>query len=211
MPMPISRNGRGGRRLAPGIDICTDNNSLCCPCINSASNPPAASPRVIGDTSFVRTANRPGAHARIARRLSLPRNLPSADTHRIVFKLMTQPIIIVLLSAFFLFASSIKIFAWQKFIFETQLGMFIKYGLNRQIMRFVGLLELSGAIAIWFQASWLGALGALAILGTSIGAIGCHLIWDTWKDGLPALITTALSGIIVWSGLHHILGLLGIS
>lgn len=124
---------------------------------------------------------------------------------------MTQTIIIALLSAFFLFASSIKILGWQKFIFETQLEMFIKYGLNRQIMRLVGTVELFGAIAIWFQTSWLGPFGALAILGSSIGAIGCHLIWDTWKDGIPAMITTVLSGIIAWSGLHHILGLLGIS
>ena len=60
---------------------------------------------------------------------------------------MTQSIIIALLSAFFLFASSIKIFGWQKFIFETQLGMFIKYGLNRQIMALVGGVELFGAVA----------------------------------------------------------------
>ena len=33
-------------------------------------------------------------------------------------------IAIGLLSAFFLFASSIKIFGWQKKIFEIQLGMF---------------------------------------------------------------------------------------
>jgi len=38
-----------------------------------------------------------------------------------------------LLSAFFLFASSIKILGWQQFIFKTQLAMFIKYGLNRQV------------------------------------------------------------------------------
>jgi hypothetical protein len=124
---------------------------------------------------------------------------------------MTQTIIIGLLSAFFLFASSIKILGWQKFIFETQLGMFVKYGLNRQIMAFVGVVELFGAIAIWIQASWLGLLGALALLGTSIGAIGCHLIWDTWKDGIPAMITAILSGVIVWSRIPFLLSLLGAS
>lgn len=124
---------------------------------------------------------------------------------------MTQTIIIALLSAFFLFASSIKIFGWQKFIFETQLEMFIKYGLNRQIMRLVGTVELFGAIAIWFQTSWLRPLSAFAILGTSIETIGCHVNWDTWKDGIPAMIKAVWSGIITWSGLHHILGFLGIS
>ena len=114
-----------------------------------------------------------------------------------------------LLSAFFLFASSIKILGWQKFIFETQLAMFIKYGLNRQIMMLVGFAELFGAIAIWFQGSWVGTLGALALLGTSVGAIGCHLIWDTWKEGVPAMITGTLSAIVAWSGKGALLAFLG--
>lgn len=113
-------------------------------------------------------------------------------------------VIIALLSAFFIFASSIKIFAWQKKIFEIQLGMFEKYGFNRKIMMLVGFVEMSGAIAIWFQSSILGPLGALALLGTSVGAIGCHLIWDTWKDGVPAMITGTLSAIVLWSS-HSLL------
>ena len=118
-------------------------------------------------------------------------------------------ILVGLLSAFFLFASSIKILGWQKFIFETQLAMFIKYGLNRQIMMLVGFAELFGAIAIWFQGSWVGTLGALALLGTSVGAIGCHLIWDTWKEGVPAMITGTLSAIVAWSGKSALLAFLG--
>ena len=114
-----------------------------------------------------------------------------------------------LLSAFFLFASSIKIFGWQKKIFEIQLGMFHSYGLNRQIMALVGCVELFGAIAIWVQSSWLGPLGALALLGTSLGAITCHLIFDSWKDGVPAMITATLSAIVLWSGLDKLLGLIG--
>lgn len=114
-----------------------------------------------------------------------------------------------LLSAFFLFASSIKILGWQKKIFEIQLGMFQSYGLNRQIMALVGCVELFGAIAIWFQTSWLGPLGALALLGTSLGAIACHLIFDSWKDGVPAMITSTLSAFVLWSGLDKLLGLIG--
>ncbi|WP_171181975.1 DoxX family protein [Ruegeria sp. HKCCD8929] len=118
-------------------------------------------------------------------------------------------ILVGLLSAFFLFASSIKILGWQKFIFETQLAMFIKYGLNRQIMMLLGFVELFGAVAIWFQGSWVGTLGALALLGTSVGAIGCHLIWDTWKEGVPAMMTGTLSAIVAWSGKGALLALLG--
>ncbi len=120
-------------------------------------------------------------------------------------------IFIGLLSAFFLFASSIKIFGWQKMIFETQLAMFIKYGLNRQIMALTGFVELFGALAIWFQASWIGTLGALALLGTSVGAIVCHLIWDTWKEGVPAMVTGALSAIVAWSGKDALLATLGLT
>jgi hypothetical protein len=115
-------------------------------------------------------------------------------------------IFIGLLSAFFLFASSIKILGWQKMIFDTQVAMFIKYGLNRKIMALIGLVELFGATAIWFQDSWVGTFGALALLGTSVGAIGCHLIWDTWKDGVPAMITGTLAAIVVWAGLPNLIG-----
>ncbi len=117
--------------------------------------------------------------------------------------------IILLLSAFFLFASSIKILGWQKKIFEIQLAMFIKYGLNRTIMALVGFAELFGAIAIWFQGSWLATLGALALLGTSLGAIVCHLIWDTWKDGVPAMITGTLAAILAWNIRAALLELIG--
>lgn len=113
-----------------------------------------------------------------------------------------------LLSLFFLFASSVKILGWQKFIFETQLQMFIKYGLNRTIMALVGFGELFGAIAIWWQGSLLGEIGALVLLGTSLGAIACHLIWDTWKDGIPAMITGTLSAIVAYSGRDVILALI---
>lgn len=119
-------------------------------------------------------------------------------------------IIVGLLSAFFLFASSIKILGWQKMIFETQLAMFIKYGLNRQIMALAGFVELFGAIAIWFQGSWIGTLGALALLSTSVGAVGCHLIWDTWKEGVPAMITGTLAVFVAWSGRAALLGFLGL-
>lgn len=112
---------------------------------------------------------------------------------------MWLTIIIVLLSAFFSFASSVKIFGWQRKIFEIQLGMFRKYGLNREIMLLTGLIEAFGAIAIWFADGIIGTLGALALFGTSVGALCFHLVFDTWKDGVPAMVTLILSGIVAWS------------
>ena len=113
-----------------------------------------------------------------------------------------------LLSVFFLFASSIKIFGWLKAIFEPQLEMFIKYGLNRQIMMLTGGVELFGAIAIWFQQSRIGTLGALALLSTSVGAVFCHLYFDTWKEGVPAMITGVLAAFIIWVNRTPLLDLL---
>jgi hypothetical protein len=121
---------------------------------------------------------------------------------------MNLNIIIAALSLFFLFASSIKILGWQKMIFETQLAMFIKYGLNRKVMMLTGFVELFGSIAIWFQASWIGPLGALALFGTSIGAIFCHLVWDTWKESVPAMITAMLSIFVVWIGREPLLSII---
>ncbi|QFI38098.1 DoxX family protein [Moritella marina ATCC 15381] len=107
-------------------------------------------------------------------------------------------VIIALLSAFFLFAGSIKLFAWQKMIFTKQLEFFQSYGLNRQIMALVGIVELFGATTIWFQSSVLGLLGAAALLATSLGAIFFHLRFDTWKDGIPAIMTLTLSSLVIF-------------
>jgi hypothetical protein len=103
-----------------------------------------------------------------------------------------------LLTAFFVFASSIKILGWQKMIFETQLGFFKKYGFNRTVMAAVGFVELFGAFALWLPG-YIGIAGVLALLGTSVGAICCHLYFDTWKDGIPAMVTLTLSGVVLYA------------
>ncbi|MEH6584417.1 MAG: DoxX family protein [Halioglobus sp.] len=102
-----------------------------------------------------------------------------------------------LLTAFFVFAGSIKILGWQQMIFETQLEFFKKYGFNRTIMALVGLIELFGAVALWFP-NYLGIAGILALLGTSAGAIFCHLYFDTWKDGIPAMFTLTFSIVVLY-------------
>ena len=102
-------------------------------------------------------------------------------------------------SPFFLFASSIKILGWQKKIFEVQLAMFVSYGFDRRFMSVVGFVELFGAIAIWFHSTPLAAFGAAAIMATSFSAIVCHLVYDTWQQGVPAMITLALSTFVAWN------------
>ena len=91
---------------------------------------------------------------------------------------MALNIIVGLLSVFFIFAGSVKVFGWQKQILAIQMGFMQKYGLNRQILFLIGLLELFAAVSIWFQASIWGVLGALAILVTSLGALFFHFRFD---------------------------------
>jgi len=110
-------------------------------------------------------------------------------------------VITILLLLFFLFASSIKILGWQKFIFETQLTFFKKYGLNRIHMFLVGLIELSASIllmiSLLFKHDEIQVLGALGISLTSLGALYFHLRFDTVKDAIPAIVTLTLSTILL--------------
>lgn len=106
-----------------------------------------------------------------------------------------------LLSLFFVFASSIKLFGWQKTIFETQLAFFKKYGLNRAVMALVGLAEFAGAVLLWLPGIS-RPIGAAIILATSLSAIYFHLRFDTWKDGIPALVTGTLSAAILLQSRH---------
>ncbi|AML53374.1 hypothetical protein RC74_20835 [Falsihalocynthiibacter arcticus] len=55
-----------------------------------------------------------------------------------------------------------------------------------------------------------GIEDSLALLGTSTGALGCHLIFDTWKQGMPAMLTGTLSAIVLWSSKDFILSSLGL-
>lgn len=110
----------------------------------------------------------------------------------------TLPTVIsILLIAFFVFASSIKLLGWHKFIFETQLSFFKKYGLNRAGMFIVGVVEFSAALLLLSSMvlsvpEW-QALGVSLIAVISVGALGFHIKFDKWTDGIPAAVTLSLS------------------
>ena len=116
-------------------------------------------------------------------------------------------IITIILAVFFTFASSIKILGWQKFIFETQLGLFKKYGLTRGHMCMIGLVELLASILLIVslinENLLLNGMGALGIAVTSLGAIFFHFKFDTFKDALPAIVTLILSSVLIVS--NHVL------
>ncbi len=75
--------------------------------------------------------------------------------------------------------------------------MIISYGLNREIYFLIGMIELFGAIALWWNdRHWIAACGALAILFTSTGAIGVHLIFDHGQFIVLSLITFTFSLLV---------------
>jgi hypothetical protein len=110
----------------------------------------------------------------------------------------------VLLTAFFLLAGSVKVTGWQKQIFDIQLKFFISYGLNRQIMMLVGFVELFGVITMWLPNPLLSLVGTSSIIATSIGALFFHCRFDTWRDGIPAMITLLISSVITAINLQTI-------
>lgn len=101
------------------------------------------------------------------------------------------------LTLFFVFASSIKLLGWQKDIYLIQLEMFKKFGISRQQMFLIGLVELSGVLLLWLPG-YLGLTGAFLLLATSVGAISFHLRYDSPKDAIPAMFTMLLSGVVLY-------------
>ncbi|UPR59918.1 DoxX family protein [Vibrio sp. ED004] len=111
-------------------------------------------------------------------------------------------VVSILMVMFFVLASSIKTLGWQKKVFEIQLGFFKSYGLNRMIMFLVGLVELTGAVLLILALSDIlpeqtQVMGGAILGATSIGALYFHLRFDTWKYGIPAIVTLLCSSFLV--------------
>jgi hypothetical protein len=65
-------------------------------------------------------------------------------------------------------------------------------------MFLVGLIELAGAVLLSLSLilptfEWLVWCGAGLLGMTSLGALFFHFKFDKWQDGIPALMTLALS------------------
>lgn len=120
-------------------------------------------------------------------------------------------IITLLLIVFFTLASSIKLVGWHKAVFNTQLAFFKSYGLNRQVMFLIGIVELS-AVVLLVVASMLSipvamVFGSALIALTSIGAIFFHLRFDTLAAAVPAIATLSFSAALLWSNSNVFAGL----
>lgn len=100
----------------------------------------------------------------------------------------------IILIIFFGLVGSIKFVGWHIEMTQNFLGYFERFGLNREIMAFVGAIETFSAVTlILYRRHWIASYGALGIMITSIGAIGFHFVYDTIADAIPAIATYALS------------------
>lgn len=112
--------------------------------------------------------------------------------------------LVVLASLFFLFAGSVKVTGLPASMFEHQMTEYLlEYGMNRQIAFLIGLAELFGAVTIWFHRSrWIGIVGAGTLVVVTAGALFFHLTFDTFRDGILALVMLILSASILSGSLY---------
>ena len=119
-----------------------------------------------------------------------------------LFKKITTPIA-YLLAIFFLVSGSVKVFALGA-EFQHQLELLISFGLNRQIMFAIGVLEIFGAGAIVFHGRhWLGLCGALALMCVAAGAVTFHFIFDPVFGGTAAGIMLILSSLVMSANFNY--------
>lgn len=103
----------------------------------------------------------------------------------------------IILTFIVLFASSINILGWQKTIFEMQLKMFHEFGLDRQRMFLIGLVQLVGITLMWFPVYDM-QLGVIILLLTSLVGIIFHFRFKTEKEATSALYIFVLTLLILF-------------
>lgn len=108
-------------------------------------------------------------------------------------------VLVAVVSLAFLFIGTVKVTGRPEPLFEVQMTWyFIPFGLNRQIAFLIGLAELFGSIAIWFHRKhWIGLVGAATLVLITSGVLGCHLVFDTFREGTAALVMLILSALIL--------------
>ena len=104
-------------------------------------------------------------------------------------------VLILELTIFFIFSSSVKIFGWPKTRYNAQLEFFSNLGLNRNIVTVIGAVELFGAVTLWLP-NYIGVIGVWLLCATSATVIYGHIRFGSWKNSLLSMAIFALSGWI---------------
>jgi hypothetical protein len=109
--------------------------------------------------------------------------------------------LVIFVSLFFIFSSTVKLFGIPPGMAEFQFESFFKkFGYSRRFMRWVGLGELSGAIMAWFWGShWIGAVGAGLLVFITASAASHHIRFKQPRLGAPAYLMLIASAILFLS------------
>ena len=85
----------------------------------------------------------------------------------------TITVIAWLVTAFFLFAGTVKLVGWPARIFDNQMTTYFDaYGISRDLVRMIGVAELFGGMTIWLhRRHWVGLAGAATLVVVTSGAI----------------------------------------
>ncbi len=110
-------------------------------------------------------------------------------------------ILTALVGLFFLFAGTMKTFGIPEQMFKMQKETFFdNYGIDRNGIRAIGLVELFGGVTVWFWTIMnpLALVGLAVLLCTTAGAMYYHWRYDSlFKMGAPAIVMFVLSGILL--------------
>lgn len=103
-------------------------------------------------------------------------------------------VLILELTLFFMFSSSVKILGWPKARYNAQVEFFSKLGLHRNMVVAVGAIELFGAVTLWLP-NYVGVIGLLVLCSLSVFVICGHIRFYSWKSSFSA---TAILVIAIW-------------
>ena len=84
---------------------------------------------------------------------------------------------------------------------EQKESYFDNYGIGRNQIRLIGLVEVVSAVLLLFWATqygWLSQLSMVALMCVTVGAMYFHNRYDSLvKDGLPAIIQFVLNATLL--------------
>ena len=102
------------------------------------------------------------------------------------------------LAGMFLLAGGLKLLGAPALV-----GLFDAIGIGQWFRYLTGLIEVGSAVALLVPS--LAVFGALALVGTMVGAVATHLFIVGGSAAVPAILLLGSAGV-VWARRHQLLG-----